>query len=226
MSKSWSVVIPSDRAESFVGAVRSVLETHEKLTLDRVVLVTGSIGKKDLPEDLGQVRIVEDERPFVFGRRVNMGFEETYPNDVVLMGDDVRVVEPGTFGLLKATAPLRIVAPAVEGRVGPPWQKKGQEWPIVPFISFTCLYIPRELYEIVGPIEEGFPGYGYEDTDYCIRVNRAGFSCGVSGVWVTHSVDAPSHFVEKYDDKIVGMEEEARNAFYRKLGYVERRDEE
>lgn len=220
MSKTWSVVIPSDRVKTFVGAVRSVIETHEKLTLDRIVLVTGSITKDALPEDLRKIRIVEDEEPFVFGRRVNMGFDETSPDDVVLMGDDVRVLEPGTFSLLKATAPLRIVAPAVEGRVGPPWQKKGQEWPMVPFISFTCLYVPREVYEIVGPLEEGFPGYGYEDTDYCLRVNRAGFSCGVSGVAVSHSVDATSHFVEKYEDKIVSMEEAARKAFYEKHGYT------
>jgi len=124
---------------------------------------------------------------------------------------------PYGFDLMAEEAPLRLLAASVEGRIGPWWQKAGENHAEVPFVSFTCLYIPRMVLDAVGPLEEGFPGYGYEDTDYCLRARRAGFSCGVSGrVLIEHSVKIKSAFVSTFPQNLVEMETAAREAFHEK----------
>jgi len=170
----------------------------------------------------GGYTIVQDNNPsFNFSRRVNLGFKASQDLDVVVMGDDVEVITPDAFEMMKQEAPLRVLAASARGRVGPWWQTEGQTHAEVPFVSFTCVYIPRMVYEIVGPLDEGFPGYGYEDTDYCLRARRRGLSCGVCGsVVIEHSMGIPSSFIESFGDKLPGMEVLARSAFTRKhLGW-------
>jgi GT2 family glycosyltransferase len=69
---------------------------------------------------------------------------------------------------------------------------------------------------MVGPFDESFPGYGYEDTDYCIRARRAGLSCGVSDVIVEHGVTVKSNFIEKHVADLWEMEQSAKAAFVAK----------
>lgn len=216
MSTSWSVVIPSDSEDHIKKSVPVLLDLHKDLDPKDVVIVSNRLST-DLLLDL-KVTVVHDPEPvFNFARRVNIGFRLTNDRDVVVMGDDVEVVNEGSFERLREEAPLRILSPVIRGRVGPYWQKDGSSFAEVPFLSFVCVYIPRTVYEIVGPLDEGFPGYGYEDTDYCIRVRRKGLSCGVCAhAVVAHNLNIPSTFLETYAHEIPNMEETARKAFVKK----------
>jgi GT2 family glycosyltransferase len=168
-------------------------------------------------ESLKNLSFVNDQSNFIYARRVNLAIKACAPADVVIMGDDVELMTPSGFDLLAEEAPLRLLAAAVRGRIGPWWQKEGQNHAEVPFVSFTCLYIPRMVLDAVGPLEEGFPGYGYEDTDYCLRARRAGFSCGVAGgVLIEHSVKIKSAFVSAFPQNLSDMEAAARAAFAEK----------
>jgi GT2 family glycosyltransferase len=213
--RSWSVVIPSDNPANLEASACSVMEKHRGMDPARITVVTGSI--KRLPVRLSGAQLLTDARPFSFPRRVNMGILQNQTTDIVVMGDDVLVETPLAFDLLMEEAPLRVLAASVRGRVGPWWQKEGQNHPEVPFVSFTCVYLPRDLLNMVGLLEEGFPGYGYEDTDFCIRTRRAGLSCGVSGgAVIEHTVSLTSAFMDAYGDKLWVEQGRAEKAFMEK----------
>lgn len=217
MEGLWTVVIPSDNEYSLAISAGSVLAMHRDLLPSRIVVVTRKIDPSQVRESLKGLTYVLDSGPFVFSRSINLGFQATGESDVIVMGDDVELVSSRGFDLLQEEAPLRILAPVVRGRVGPWWQKEGNAQVDVPFISFTCVYIPRSVYKIVGPMEEGFPGYGYEDTDYCLRVRQSGLSCGVSSrVVVEHSVRVQSAFISTYKEDMGAMELKAKKAFEKK----------
>jgi len=215
MPNQWSVVVPSDSEASLSPSVESVLKAHPGMDSKRIYAVSKTLKASGVcRENLKNISFVNDQSNFCYARRVNLGIKACAPNDVVLMGDDVELMTSFGFDLLSEEAPLRLLAASVDGRVGPWWQKAGENHAEVPFVSFTCLYIPRMVLEAVGPLEEGFPGYGYEDTDYCLRARRAGFSCGVSGrVLIEHSVKIKSAFVSTFPQNLVEMEAAAREAF-------------
>lgn len=211
----WCVVMPSDNPTHAARSAKSIFMAHPWLPPKDVIIVSHHMGPGGIE---GGITIIRDENPsFNFSRRVNLGFTASQDRDVVVMGDDVEVIMADAFEIMKAEAPLRILAASVRGRVGPWWQREGQNHAEVPFVSFTCVYIPRMVYEIVGRLDEGFPGYGYEDTDYCIRARARGLSCGVCGsVVIEHTVGIPSSFIENFGDKLPGMEGLARAAFAKK----------
>lgn len=215
MPNQWSVVVPSDSEASLSASVESVLKAHAGIDSKRIFVASKTLKASGVSkENLKNISFVNDQSNFCYARRVNLAIRACAPDDVVIMGDDVELMTPFGFDLLAEEAPLRLLAASVEGRVGPWWQKAGQNHAEVPFVSFTCLYIPRMVLDAVGPLEEGFPGYGYEDTDYCLRARRAGFSCGVSGrVLIEHSVKIKSAFVSGFPQNLGEMEAAAREAF-------------
>jgi GT2 family glycosyltransferase len=63
-------------------------------------------------------------------------------------------------------------------------------------VAFVCVLIPRRTIEAVGLLDERFGGvtaegkqiYGWEDNDYCRRVNNAGLKIGIhDGCYVDHA---------------------------------------
>jgi hypothetical protein len=217
-SNLWSVIIPSDSEGSLAPSVDALLKAHPGMDSKRIYVPSKMLKASGVSrESLKNLSFVNDQSNFIYARRVNLAIKACAPADVVIMGDDVELMTPSGFDLLAEEAPLRLLAAAVRGRIGPWWQKEGQNHAEVPFVSFTCLYIPRMVLDAVGPLEEGFPGYGYEDTDYCLRARRAGFSCGVAGgVLIEHSVKIKSAFVSAFPQNLSDMEAAARAAFAEK----------
>lgn len=218
MSKPWAVVVPSDSEASLSASVESVLKAHQGIDSKRIYVSSKTLRASSVcKENLKNLSFVHDPSNFCYARRVNLAIKACAPADVVIMGDDVELMTPYGFDLLADEAPLRLLAASVEGRIGPWWQKAGENHAEVPFVSFTCLYIPRMVLDAVGPLEEGFPGYGYEDTDYCLRARRAGFSCGVMGkVVIEHSVKIKSAFVSAFPQNLTEMQIAAEAAFAEK----------
>lgn len=218
MPESWAVVIPSDSEAHLAPCVEALLKAHPGLEQPRIYVPSKELKPSRVSREyLKNLSFVNDQSNFCYARRVNLAIKACAPSDVVIMGDDVEVLTRSAFDLLAEEAPLRLLAASVRGRVGPWWQKEGNTFPEVPFVSFTCLYIPRMVLDAVGPLEEGFPGYGYEDTDYCLRARRAGFSCGVAGkVLVQHSVNIKSAFMTAFPQNLPELEQAARAAFAEK----------
>lgn len=213
----WSVVIPSDSQDNLRLSAASILQAHPNCSPSDILVLTRKLSAEDGRGFLRDLTYVRDpEEVFSFARRVNLGMD-TAQGDVVVMGDDVEVVTRNAFDILAETATIRVLAPAVRGRVGPPWQREAEGYPEVPFVSFICVYLSRMVLKIVGPLETRFPGYGYEDTDYCLRARKAGLSIGVdSRVIVEHNVRLQSVFQMTYGNALGQLEENARQAFVAK----------
>lgn len=211
-------IIPSDNESNLAACVAAILKAHPKSDPASILVPTGKLSPEAVRQELKGLSFIRDDKPFVYGRRVNLAIRALEGADAVLLGDDVVVPEGKPFSKLAAEGALRILAASVRGRVGPWWQYEGRSFPEVPFVSFICVFLPAILLDVVGPLEEGFRGYGYEDTDYCIRARRAGFSCGVCGsVVVEHSTGLLSEFMRLHGERILEMEAEARVDFLSKL---------
>lgn len=222
MGNAWRVVIPSDSAENLVRSVGSIFRTHGIKDPAEIIVVTRRVTGPAPGGPDGVTYVRDPVEKFNFARRVNLGLAAAGDLDVVLMSDDVEVVTQNAFNLMAEEAPLRLLAASVRGRVGPWWQREGQNQAEAPFVSFICVYIPRTVQRVIGALDEGFPGYGYEDTDYCLRARKKGLSCGVCGrVVVEHGIKIQSAFMNGFGGELPVMEGEARRAFLRKYGAVD-----
>lgn len=58
----------------------------------------------------------------------------------------------------------------------------------VDYVSGCCMLVKREMFEKIGLFDERFFFY-FEDTDFCVRVKRAGFTIGVNpATYIEHKL--------------------------------------
>ena len=67
------------------------------------------------------------------------------------------------------------------------WKKFECEYVKHPRIRGFCLLIKKEVVDTIGGLDERFRFGNYEDDDFCLRVDNAGFFCAVAkGIFVHH----------------------------------------
>lgn len=192
-AQSYKVVILSASGANLVPCVNSVLENEPSLTPDRIVVVddgAAAEARSKLPE----IRWISGTKPFVFARNANIGIREA-GSDVILLNDDARLITREGFSRLSREIYARpkqgIYSPGIKGLVGNPNQYPGTTVGFRPenkMLAFVCVYITKDVYDKLGPLDEQFIGYGYEDNDYCARCLASGLELGVwDGCVVNHS---------------------------------------
>ncbi len=117
--------------------------------------------------------VVVGPHPFNYSCNVNIAWQETGANDVILCGDDVRVYGP-------FIQTLRDTAYADE-TVG---VSCAQLWGQSPFV---CGYFKRDVIDAVGLMDERYTGYGKEDMDWCKRMEALGYHTQPVEIPVNHS---------------------------------------
>lgn len=136
-----------------------------------------------LPGDVGNV---EGITPFVFARNANEGIRKAN-DDVILCNDDTELLTEGGFTLLSKSPKNAITVPSIDG----PGDWKGGSFGA----PFVCVFIPKEVQDSVGLLDEQFVRYGYEDDDYCRRVRQAGLAIRKEhGCVVKHNHPSQSTF--------------------------------
>ncbi len=135
--------------------------------------------------------VVDGQQPFVYARNANIGFLFFGKMDVVLCNDDLEIVEDDFFPRLHSISAkwprCGLLSPLIDGGVGNPLQRYpfGVAPPPLKIpalfridtgtVCFPCVLIRRLLIDKIGPLDENFTGYGFDDDDYCIRTREAGF---------------------------------------------------
>ncbi len=180
------------------------------------------------------VTFVDTPEPFCFARAVNNAATYAKPgSDLVLLNDDVIVKSDNFTSSLERMLNIAkvqgfgLISPIIEGGVGNPDQS--QDIPAREIrltrkpICFVAAVIPRPVWDALAGLEEGFPGYGFEDTDFNRRVVNAGWKLGCTGAaTVQHGDEANAHsvtFFKKFGKEKYGqMYMEAKKAFEAKWG--------
>src|SRR5262249_8941625 len=127
--------------------------------------------------------------------------------DVILLNDDAELVTPGGFtawsDAMLRHSEVGVCSSGIRGLVGNARQRAAAHRQLelesrAPAV--VCVCFPRPVLDRVGPLDERFVGYGYEDNDYCERALRAGWRLGIfHGCVVDHSGKLPSTFRSRRD---------------------------
>lgn len=199
----FSVIIPSARASNLTGCLESIFKNEPSLPRERIFVIDD--GAKLVCNSLFPgLTWIPGIKPFVFARNINLGIRAA-GTDVIIFNDDARLKTKDGFSILSRFMTDRpdvgICSSAIEGYVGNPNQEAGPrgfrtDGRVIAFIS---IYIPKAVYEIVGPLDERFTAYGGDDMDYCDRVLKAGLLLGIHGDSIVTHGEVPSTFRSRED---------------------------
>lgn len=190
---NFSVVIPSANPTNLVSCVRSVLAAEPELSPKEIIVVDDG-ARAGAEASLPEVHWIKGITPFIFSRNSNLGINAAR-RDVILMNDDANLVTPRGFSMLAEETLRRpevgICSAGIRGAVGNPRQlvtaRPGFRYE-TRVIAFVCLFVPWRTYVNLGPLDEQFVGYGFEDNDYCTRVCEARLKIGIwDGCVVDHA---------------------------------------
>lgn len=185
---NYGILILNKHPELANRCIESIRE-HEASTDIPIVVVCDNHSGEGITHD---VTAIGSWGKFVFSRNVNIGLAALGDKDVWFMNDDVLLVENETIRTCAAEAALYpnvgMVAPMIDGGVGNPFQDFNRIedlWPAGKWhldltgrkstdlpICFIAVFLKRAMLKEVGPMDESFTGYGYDDNDYCLRARR------------------------------------------------------
>lgn len=202
---SWSVIIPSKNAGNLIPCVSSIWDNEVSiggpLPGNEVIVVDDGIDylkfRERYPGCFAPVsKWVEGVQPFIFSRNINLGIAAAGENDVILLNDDTILRTNEGFSLLSSVAKSApeygVVSAACNNAT--PWQAPAGSKSIREVervVSFVCVFISRETINKIGLLDERFTEYGWEDNDYCHRVELAGLKLGVfDGCVIDHCLDS------------------------------------
>lgn len=219
----FKIVILSARASNLIPCVRSVLTNEPTLPADHIIVVDDG-ARLGANAQLPGIQWVQGAKPFIYARNVNLGIRAA-GTDVILLNDDARLLTPGGFSLLyqqvQGFPNIGICSAGIRGAVGNPRQIASGQGQFrlekKKLLAFVCVFVPRRVYDQIGPLDERFVGYGFEDNDYCARILQAGLRLGIwDGCVVEHSGDLPSTFRTRPD--LMALFEHNRRLFREKWG--------
>jgi GT2 family glycosyltransferase len=152
------------------------------------------------------VTFVANPGPFVFARAINLGAKlmPAEATGLLIHGDDsvFCVIDPLTnLDALINPAPAHpifgVIGAQVIGGVGNPEQNAtipaDQVRRCTNLLCFVSVLIRRACWEQVGPLDERYEGYGFDDSDFCMSALKAGWQLGTtSAAVVRHGTAATS----------------------------------
>lgn len=193
------VIIPTRTDEYFRRVVESLLYKGGFREGRRRIII-GDNGLSQRPAHPA-LRYVDIERPFNFAKAINICAAASDPtHDLLILNDDTRV-ETLMFPTVIELAikwgreeGFGLISPRINGGVGNEDQRR--QTPIGTIlqtfkpICFMAAAVSRHVWNQVGPLDERFTGYGFEDADYSRRVVELGYKLGVAG-WcsVEHGIN-------------------------------------
>ncbi len=202
---TFHVVILSAQASNLVPCVRAVLANEPEMPPGCIIVVDDG-ARQEAEAQLPGIRWVPGIKPFIFARNANLGIRAA-GTDVILLNDDAQLITPRGFTQLSQLAQgrpgLGVCSAGIRGVIGNPQQIATPHARLRPSkrtLAFVCTYISKAVYDQIGPLDERFDGYGFEDNDYCDRVRAAGLQLAIwDGCVVDHSGARPSTFRTRRD---------------------------
>jgi len=225
--EDWTVVTPAYRPQRLRRSWKSIRDAHYGRL--RAIVVAGNEATAAEAKDLGAEAVAMNPGRFIMSRAWNLGLAQVKTPYAFLVEDDAFLMTPfGIDEMVRISADMGdrcILAPALKGDVlghqifaaGAPWEMTD----IQPAdFTLVAALLPMDLYRKVGPFDEGFTGYGYDDTDYAIRSIDSGYRVTIyQRVVVNHesflsgyrerpelgrlAFESKCHLVEKYGRRVM-----------------------
>lgn len=218
---TYSIVILSAKADNLRTVLSTILSNEPLLPRNRIIVVDDG-ARRECEGEFPGITWVPGMKPFIFSRNANIGIRAAN-SDVLLLNDDAKLLTKFGFTSLSFAARSRpdlgICSAAVSGVVGNPNQTP---WLVAAGmrhepanLAFIAVYIPKAVYDRVGPLDERFVGYGFEDNDYCLRCKKNGLAMAIyDGCVVEHGTAGNSTFRTKLE--INSLMEQNRQLFRQK----------
>ncbi len=169
------------------------------------------------------VRLILNRENFGFAKGCNQGIKEARGIYIVLLNNDVIVTKEWLTGLLKclkSSPDVGIVGPMTNYIYGPQqvdvnykneeeiedfaatFRRKfyGRRIPMRRIVGF-CMLFKKSLVEKIGYLDENFGIGHYEDDDFCLRAELAGFKNYIAGDVFIHHFGNRSFIGNKIDTK-------------------------
>jgi len=221
----FSIVIPSKYGSNLLVCLDALQCWDEETFANNEIIVVDDGAKEDI-ENLKshnafaeivyhKVQWVPGEQPFSFPRNVNRGVLAARDHDVLLLNDDALLRTPEGFQRLHRASygnPAMLLCATVCSFAGNKKQEASDSWASAladgelgkliydEMVCFICLYLKREVFDVVGLFNEEFEGYGFDDDWYCSQVRRAGYKIGIyTGCYLDHTSVPSSYRVRERD---------------------------
>jgi GT2 family glycosyltransferase len=192
---NFGIVIPN-KYQDVIGPLVESIKKYETPT--RIIIIADG-HSNSYSFDI----IPYTEEHFVYSKAVNLGIKALGNDDVILLNDDCRIIEPNTFQRLdkigRSRPEIGLISPLIKGGVGNEFQRwygRNMYWkPSEPLkyihgikpVCFPCVWISRQLINTIGLLNENIVGYGGDDNEYCIRTRKTRFRTAItSSIVIQH----------------------------------------
>lgn len=203
----YKVIIPSASAENLERCLDSLIRTHPHLGFqthsilslsEDVVIVADGLRKNEQGFLECSTKWIEVKswldgiRPFSTAQNLNLALKAFGYPDVFILCDDVEILR-GSIGDLSdedvgCTEGVGVLSAMVEEGScrdiqrydGKDHLRRSGGLNLHTMPATIAAYIPSGAWKKIGHFDEAFSGYGFEDTDFCFRAQKAGLFVGAS----------------------------------------------
>jgi len=149
--------------------IESIIKHTDLSDVEIIISANGCTDNtKEYVEGLGtSFELLWTDEATGFSKANNLALKEAKGDYIVFLNNDTIIQSSNWLDLLKKpfeNKKVGVVGPIMHTEVG------------FDFIIFFCAMISREVFEIVGYLDEDFGVGSMEDVDYCIRAKEAGFT--------------------------------------------------
>jgi GT2 family glycosyltransferase len=195
-ARPFSVVILSANYNNLIQCVNAVIKNEPDLPEERIIVVDDGLYDR-MPPFFPRITWIKGSKPFVFARNANsrnanIGIA-TANSGVILLNDDAILLTK--YGFTEISKRHGIVSAAIKGIVGNRNQlpKGAGLRPELKRLCFIAVFIPKSVQDKLGPLDERFTGYGYDDDDYSRRAIEVGIPLSIfDGCIVDHGSLIPT----------------------------------
>jgi GT2 family glycosyltransferase len=184
----FSTIIPSKNETNLRACVSAIRAMEEDC---RIIVVDDGLGNRFYGDGF-QLEYVNGAKPFIFSRNINLGIAAVGEDDIIILNDDALLQTPKGFSRLSTVSQMNpefgVISSACNNVGNANQYPKNQGLRVEPrILCFVCVYIPRPTINSIGLLDERFTTYGWEDNDYCKRVQDEGLKLGIyDGCFVDH----------------------------------------
>lgn len=214
--RTCSIIILNWNSCNLLKQCISLIEKHTKRKYEIVIVDNGST-KDDSVEYIKTLKYkkIFNKENLGFAGGVNSAMREIHNSDVCLLNVDG---EPSNNWLERMYETLEnnpnCGLVGSKGNEIEPWNRMynslDKDTEIAMFPAY-CLLIMKEVIEKIGYLDERYKIGGYEDNDYCMRTQLAGYSVMLSHKsYVKHKADHPTFSDNEIDTFKIQKENEVR----------------